>query len=344
MNNPVFIGMFRTCLMAMIVLLFSCSQQNDKPDVSRIKVDVQIEAFEKDFFSIDTNQIPASLQKIHAAHPSFFPTFMMNVLETDLKDSSTGFQMVKSFLYYHSFLFDSIRKKYPDYKWLKRDLDDNLRYVKHYFPQYAIPKIVTFIGPLNAPGIVVLEKGIGVGLHQFAGKDASIYKAQEIIGMYPLYISRRFDKEYMVPGVMRGVISSIYPDSSMGRPLIEQMIEKGKEWYLLDHFLPDAHDSLITGFTGAQVAWCEKNEGHIWNTVASNEDIYTIDPTTVQNYIGPGPFTQGMPQEYSPGNIGQWIGWRILQKFSSRNPEMTLQQVISTSASRIYNEAKYKPK
>ena len=43
---------------------------------------------------------------------------------------------------------------------------------------------------------------------------------------------------------MKSVADDIYPDKSVGRPLIEQMIEKGKHWFLLDKFLPDAPDSV----------------------------------------------------------------------------------------------------
>ncbi|MDQ3682548.1 MAG: hypothetical protein M3352_05675, partial [Bacteroidota bacterium] len=68
-----------------------------------------------------------------------------------------------------------------------------------------------------------------------------------------------------------------------------------------------------------------------------------IDPATLLIYLGEAPFTQNFP-ESSPGNIGQWIGWRILQKFAENNPEMNLQQILQTPARTIFEGAKYKPK
>ncbi len=63
----------------------------------------------------------------------------------------------------------------------------------------------------------------------------------------------------------------------------------------------------------------------------------------MQTYLGEAPFTQGFP-ETSPGNIGQWVGWRIVQKFASENSKLTLQQVLETPAKQVFEGSKYKPK
>jgi hypothetical protein len=121
------------------------------------------------------------------------------------------------------------------------------------------------------------------------------------------------------------------------------MIEKGKHWFLLDHFLPDAHDSIKTGYSGAQVKWLNENEGNVWGYIIKNENLYSVEPPTIQTYIGEAPFTQGMP-ESSPGNLGQWIGWRIVQQYADKNKEMRIQQILAAAPKLIFEEAKYKPK
>ena len=52
--------------------------------------------------------------------------------------------------------------------------------------------------------------------------------------MYPAYISRRFDAVYIPANCIKAVIDDIFPDKSTGKPMIDQMIEKGKQWWLLD--------------------------------------------------------------------------------------------------------------
>src|SRR5690606_30194116 len=112
-------------------------------------------------------------------------------------------------------------------------------------------------------------------------------------------------------------------------------------WYLLDKFLPFLHDTLKTGYTKAQLDWCIENEGLIWSYIISAEDLYSLNPAVIQSYIGEGPFTQGFSQEYSPGNLGPWIGWQIIKKYLSKNPETTPEELMKTEAKDILNSAKY---
>ncbi len=135
----------------------------------------------------------------------------------------------------------------------------------------------------------------------------------------------------------------LFPDNSMGQPLIVQMIEKGKRLFLLDHFMPETADSLKTGYTNNQLKWCEDNEGLIWNHIITNEDLYSVDPVVIQTYIGEAPFTQNMP-ESSPGNIGEWVGWQIVKKFAENLPDKSLADVMQTETKKILEGAKYKPK
>jgi hypothetical protein len=89
--------------------------------------------------------------------------------------------------------------------------------------------------------------------------------------------------------------------------------------------------------------WCKQNEGLIWNFFLTTESLESIDPGTIQNYLGESPTTQGMP-EASPGNIGQWVGWRIVKKFADQNPSLKSSELMTTPPRKILTEAKYKPK
>ena len=142
---------------------------------------------------------------------------------------------------------------------------------------------------------------------------------------------------------MKLITDDLFPDKSNGKPLIEQMIEKGKQWWLLDKLMPATADSLKTGYTQKQLNWCKENEGLIWNYFITNENIETIEPGVVQNYIGESPTTQGMPGA-SPGNIGQWVGWQIVKKFADNNSSLKPADIMNTPARKILTEAKYKPK
>jgi hypothetical protein len=327
-----------------IVFLFACDNEGTAPNVSNIKVDVRLERFEKSFFHIDSNNIAPGLLKVRSEFPDFYPDFMQNILGVSGSDNdTTTLSVTRKFLSSYSSLSAELEKKFTSTMDLEKEIKMGFQFVKHYFPNYKIPKLVTYIGTLDAPGVAMTRSYMAIGLQQFAGKDFQGYYTAEVAQMFPAYITRRFDPEYIPANCMKAVADDLFPDKSNGRPLIEQMIEKGKQWWLLDKFMPNAPDSVKTGYTKKQLNWCKENEGLIWNYFVTSENLEVIEPDVIQNYIGESPTTQGMPGS-SPGNIGQWVGWQIVKKFADKNPSLKPEDIMNSPARKILTEAKYKPK
>ena len=335
------------------VAISGCNSGKEKgPDVSDIQVNFTIDRFDQAFFSIDSNNILPGLNKVYAQYPVITPIFLNNILGLDSASTLPG---VRSFLSSSGGVYSSAQATFKDLQPFENDLRNAFRHVKYYFPDYALPKhIVTTVGPLNAlaqtsnglSSDFLGEDFLGIGLQFYLGADYPFYAEPFFIeNVAPRYRSRRFSKEYAVSDAMQLITDDLFPDRSQGKPLIEQMIERGKQWWLLDKFLPDTPDSIKTGYTQHQLDWCTHNEADIWNFLVTNEkDLYTVNQVTIQTYIGEGPFTQGMPQEDSPGNIGQWIGWQIIKKFAAKNPGMKPADLMTTPAKKILEEAKYKPR
>lgn len=326
-------------------LLFSCKNKKGIPDVSGIEVSVPLVRFDKDFFSIDTNDISAGLKKLQQLHPEFYVDFMQQILGVSGADTSLNtIAVTKEFIRGYKSIYDSLQSNYNETGWLQKELEQSFRFVNYYFPKYKSGKAILFVGPFDAPGVALTQSGLAIGLQQYAGSNFSVYQSAPGQEMFPLYISRRFDKKYIVANCMKAVVQDIFPDNSGAKPLIEQMVERGKQWYFLDKLMPETADSIKTGYTQHQLDWCNEYEGMIWSHLVKNEDLNSLSPAVIQTYIGEGPFTQGMSQEDSPGNIGQWIGWQIVKKYAAKNSTLKPEEVMMTPAAKIIEEAKYKPK
>ncbi|MBE7173448.1 MAG: hypothetical protein INR73_22940 [Williamsia sp.] len=332
-----------------LALLAGC-HSNNAPDVSGIAVNIKLERFDQFFFQkTDTTTPVRTLSQLQSAFPYFTNDFITNILElpppappyTDSGSAAT-FRELKLFLRLTQPIYDSVSSTFQEAA-TTRELTQAFRYLKYYFPGYRIPPLVTYLGPFNAPGVAITNQAIAVGLQLFGGKNFSFYTSEAGIALYPSYISRRFEQQYIPANVMTAIINDIYPDRSTGRPLVEQMVEKGKQWYLLDKLLPETPDSIKTGYTNRQLDWCKENEGLIWDFFLQSNELYTAEPALVKSYIGEAPATQEMSPA-SPGNIGQWTGWRIVQAYSNKHPELGLDELMKTSAREIFTASKYKPR
>lgn len=340
--------MIQRILPALFVLfLVACGRHNDRPDVSGVQVDdIHIVRFDTAFFQLDSNHIETGLFALNQRYPYFAQDFVANILGAGpMSDTSKmAFEAAREFYVSYLRIRDSLEPKYQNLGWLEKELQQGFRYVKYYFPNYHLPpRVVTYIGPFDGPGVAMTAYTLAIGLQSYAGRNFSFYLTGKGQDLYPQYISRRFEPEYIDANCMNALAADIFPDSSDGRPLIEQMVVKGRYWWLAGKLMPDAPDSITTGYTKAQLDWCKDNEVAIWNFFLQATDLYTVDPDIIKNYIGEGPKTLGMP-DGSPGNIGTWVGWRIVQKYVSEHNGITPEELMHVPARTIFEGSRYKPK
>lgn len=339
----------RNLLLILIIAIIMAGCGDSKtPDVSNIDITLNIKRFDQAFFENFDTAAPAShASQLVSNFPEFTADFFEYILDTPLPpEGDTSLHASNEMKRFYSVfkpVYDSIAPRYKLLDPLRKELEQSFKYVKYYFPEYQVPAIVTYIGPFEAPGVAVTSNAMAIGLQLFAGRNFSFYSSTEGQALYPSYISRRFEPQYITPNCMKAAIEDLHPDNSNGQSLIEQMIEKGKRWYVLDKLLPNTPDSLKTDYTIEQLKWVEKNEGLVWNYILKGTDIYSNDPAIAKNFIGEAPSTNGMPA-IAPGNIGQWIGWQIVKVYVEKNPAIKLNELMKLDAKKIFTAAKYKPK
>jgi hypothetical protein len=326
----------------LICFLSACSN-NDNPDVSDIKVDATIHRFDTDFFSADTNNISGAMASLQKKYPYFFPDFV-NFIVVDPNDTITKPEAsFRQYLKNTRSLYNAFKVSEQQLQTAEKDIKKGFQYIQYYYPDYQLPKVVSYSGLIGDPPVALTQNAIAIGLQMYAGNNFAAYNTPDAQQVFPQYISRRFEPAYIAANCMQNLAEDIYPDQSRGKGLIEQMIEKGKQWHLLNKLAPHLADSVKTGYTKKQLDWCNKNEGNIWATFSKTTDVYSTDPLTLQAFIGESPKTEGFT-DYSPGKLGQWMGLQIVKTYASKNKQLTLQQLLATDARKLFLEAKYKPK
>ncbi len=343
------------CLFISYLVLISCNNQIKSPDISNISLELSFKRFETDFFKIDSNNIQQSLLQLEKKYPDFLPLFISNVLGLGplLDTNQIAIEGTKRFLSLNKRIHDTANLVFGNMPDIKKELTDGFKHLKYYYPDYKIPAVITTIGPMDglAPmsNQILTPNYIGnnfiaLSLQFYLGKDFGIYNDPGYASsVAPLYRSRKFSKEYLTADVFTLVIDDLYPDSSNRLPLIERFIEKGKRLQVLKQFLPNTADTVLIGYTKAQLNWCNDNERSIYNFFTQQNLLYERDLALTQNFTNEGPFTQGMP-ETSPGNIGAYVGWQIVKSYLKKKEIVTPQDLMKTSAKRIFETSAYKPK
>jgi hypothetical protein len=332
--------MIKFLSIAATILFLSCNSAQKTPDISAIDVPLTTIRFEQSFFAIDTLRLDISLQKLAGKEPLFTQDFLYNILATT---PQTAAKDVPQFMSAYQSMFKQTSTQFASIKTEEAAIKEGLKYVKFYFPDYKLPtKLITFIGPINSFGNIITIEALAIGLQMYLGKNDPIYVSEEGQSLYPTYVSRRFEKSYMATNCMKNILDDMFPLQDAGAPLCEQMVEAGKRLYFLKQVQPNAPDSIVTGYTSAQLEGCYKSEKDIWSFFIQNNLLYQKDPSLIGDYMTDGPNT-AVFGDGSPGFIGQFVGYRILEAWLQKNKALTLDKVMRTPAKIIFEQAKYKP-
>lgn len=332
--------------LALILLIASCKSSGEKkPDISNIKADVKIQRFDHDFFSMDTLQMAAALQKLQQQYPSFtgnyfefYTPLAMHIQQGAPRDAVTT-EYIRSI----KPMYDILATKYKDLSWLEKELSLAFRYSKYYFPFFKQPVVMTTVEALSPDdpdeiyGTVYFSDTLTISLQMYAGNDFAGYDPK----FYFDYLRRRFEPAYITRNAMRTVINTWFPPKR-SLTLVNEMIEAGRRLYVLDKLLPDVPDEIIIGFTKQQYDDCVGKEKLIWSHFINNQLLYSEEPAINREYVGEGPFTKELGTD-SPGNIGAFTGWQIVKKYMKKHPDTRLEQLMNTDPAEIFAGANYKP-
>jgi hypothetical protein len=337
---------FFTIIFLFLILALSCNHCNNTSNATDnlkdIKLDtndtvnVKIHRYEKALFAVDINNIKNDLQKLLPEYSFFIP-------DSALSDSLSLLQM-KSYLSDPLIIniYDDCIKLYPDLTDLEAQLNKALSLYKHYFPEKKTPEVYTCVSGLYYEEPVHFADSILViSLDMYMGSDYKYYK--EMLGL-PLYIQKRFRKDFILADCMRAIAETLVDNSKESKNFLDYITYEGKLLYFMDATLPDTPDSIKMYYSPSQLLWCQDNEANIWSFIIDRKLMYSTDATMISKLCSDGPFTAVFSKE-SPSRTGIWTGWQIIRKYMEENKDVTLSELfMNQDAQSILTLSKYKPK
>ncbi len=346
----------RYCILlsSCIWLCISCTDPNALPKSAKIPVTVQIDRFDQAFFSLHSQESDAGLNKLMGEYPDFLPQYLQAVLGIDIQNEQAGAALM-SFLQSYKPIYEQAQPVASKYLPQVADqMETALQRMAYLIPDFKPDSpfvITTFIGPMDAYesfsigdyGDVRTVNGVGIALQLHLGGDHPAYDGGIESGVFYQYQVRRFEPETMVVNAVKNLIEDRFPYAAAGKPLIEEMVEKGKRMCLLQSILPDIADSLLIGYTGNQLEGSIQNEALIWQFFVKNDLLFGIDPSFNNQFIKDGPKTPELG-EASPGYIGLFTGWRIVQSYLQKNKDVTFPQLMGLNPNVLFQKSGYKPK
>ncbi|EDP98050.1 gliding motility protein [Kordia algicida OT-1] len=307
-----------------VLILIGCADENTlEKEIAAIPIDVNVARFDQIFL----NATPADLPELKKAYPIFFPS--------SVPDSTWVYTMNDPL---QKELKTEIDAVFDDFAPVHRDIKSVLQHIEFYFPEYDPPKILTVTTEDYRKKVILYEDMFLIALNTYLGADHKYYEGIQ------KYISHTFEKE-MIPVDIASEFAFSQVKSPRERTFLSKMIYYGKIQYIKSLLVPKASIAMQFGYTNRQADWAAVNEAQIWTYFIEKELLYSTNNKLDARFLNLAPFSKFYLEldNESPGGVGRYIGYQIVQAYMKNN-DVSLRQMLGKPAEEIFNNSKYKPK
>ncbi len=337
------IHLFPLCL---AFLLASCGEAPNLPKVDHIEVESSILRFDKALSQLDTTDLPKSYQALKLKYPALSELMFSKIIPV-ISEDKLDYDKLKDFLsnQYTRQALDTIQVLLADLSMEEKELNQALKYYKHYFPEAVIPKVYGGYSDYTFQTFIFDDyqaDGICASLDLFLGEDYPYKDIDPTNVAFSEYISKRYDRKFMVKKIME-LLTEEQVGALQGKRFVDHMIYQGKKWYLLKQLLPEHPMNIISEFTEEQYNWCLQNEKSIWSLFLDQELMYETNQQKIKTYVFESPRSAGMPEE-APGRTAHYLGFKVVEKYMDETKSSISELIKEKDSQKILKLSKYKPK
>ena len=306
------------------VLLTSCITDNQTNTLSP-EIVFRLHRFEKEFYN---PLIP--LDSIQKKYPFFFP-----------KTTDDSIWKAKRTDSLEIAIFSSIDSLFKNNDYLLNMIAPLIRKAKKINSKIQIKDVYTMNSDFDFEyRIVAQDTMIIIGLDNYLGSKYNVYKG------IPKYLTKRFDKKYLSIDLAESLAKLTVPPLKGNETFVEKLVYYGKIEWMKQLLNDDKEEHNLLRYSKEELNWCEENEFNVWNYFVQNDLLFSKSSALDYRFFKPSPFSKFYLEldNDTPGEIGKWIGLRIVQKYVKVHSSMPAQEIINQpDLMTFFHHSKYKP-
>jgi len=327
-------------ILSALFILFTVKNKTPKNNISatelkeaKKQLNIRILRYEEDIFALDLNNLQEEVAELSKKYPAF-------LIDADIWQEPN----------FKAYLQDTIiialhqaAEKIVKMDIISKELETAFGYYTLFFPDNPIPEIITVIPglDLSIPSVYIYDDILFVNIDMYLGADhADYYKAVEL----PAYIIERCEPVYLPVDIFKKAMVYYHLTRAPQATIIDAMITEGKKLYFTEMMFPALHERYIIGYSEEKYDWANQYLGNAWSYMIEKNELFGKGETLMRCYIEEAPFTKPFGHD-SPGRIGTFIGWKLIQSYMANHPEITLSELMQeTDYQKILKDSKFKPK
>ena len=323
-------------LLLVILVAVGCNRNPLDVDASNVKLKIGFINMDSILFHSNSADLITAHQEFKKSVPEIYDYELGYCLHIGDVDDTAFVNSMQLFYAdpYIARLEKRIQEKFPSLENQKNEIKSGFKHLKFHIPSGKIPEQVVFMNSFFASNAFSTEKQIGIGLERYLGKQTDVIQELPPDQFYE-WIRDGMDAEFLTRDALCSWIMTHYVDEVDGN-LTENIIRWGKILYLTQAAFPDASEAWIMRYSEEKYQWAIDNEYEIWKYLADQKMLFKIDDRNKMNLLNEGPYTVGLPEK-GPDRLGQFIGFRMLQKYMEIK-KVSVEQLIQTPYTEILVE------
>jgi len=321
--------------LCLVGLLASCGGDNSgskggNSEEGRPLENVSILNFEKDFRAINQDHFKKDLTALAEKYPLFFASrrpdseWEIRFRNTELNELSDS-------------LIDLFEHKIS---W-KEELDKAIGVYQTEFVNDVMPEVFVWNSVFEMQeGVWEYDNYIIVAMEQYLGENHPYYIQS------PRYVAKQKDSKYLVRDIVKGFGNSKVNSDQEDYTFLNKMLIAGRAYYFTKKMLGHISEDVLMKYPKEKLNWTRENEGEIWKYFINQELLYSTEAKPEEYFLKEAPFSK-FGQDFdnkTPGRIGEWIGFQIIESLAENNPDMNLETIMGIEdAQAILTLSKYKP-
>ena len=336
------------CIVLIIcTMLVGCRKKNTPVEVTKPKltaeqietsknVEINILRYEQDLFNIDQSNMSAAFASMYGKYPE-------NIIAKGSWNNTEMLQSIRGFISdpVITEIYKDTQKQFSDLSEFKNAITPAMTLYLTHFPNERIPDFCTLVSGIDfqMPQVFGYENTIFICLDMYLGKD---YKQYAQAGM-PKYIAARCDKKYMATDCFsKALVYRHLPDKTLVT-LLDNMVDAGKKMLFTQTMFPTTPAQDILGYSKEQYKWATSHEAAVWHALIEKNKVYDNSEDVIRRMMDETPFTRDFGND-SPGRLGVFIGYQIVQSYMKNHPGTTLKDLMAmTDSQKFLKESGYKP-
>jgi len=199
-------------------------------------------------------------------------------------------------------------------------------------------RVYTYVSRAEEFDVIQADGALFVAWDRFLGADHPLYTQEAT------YLRTRHHPERIYAAIAAALYN---PTSAGGGQLIDEMLRKGKQLIFIQTVLSEDDAYRYLTYDSGQKEFATTNERELWETFVRERWLYDRSLDLKRKLVEVAPFSKlGSERDQEiPGQIGAWLGWRILQSYWRAHPELSLWEVLEASpkSAELIQQSNYRP-